>query len=80
MSLEFLSTLALGVAVGAAIGSWRTWAFARKLIHMGVGLDEWSDYCESTMQAHGQAGQRPNDKVSDVSAAGSWRSLKLRTR
>ena len=82
MTLEFLSTLALGVVVGAAIGSWRTWAFARKLIHMGVGLDEWSDYCESTMQAHGQAKQRGDEKASDVlsSAAGSWRSLKLRTR
>ena len=61
MTLEFLSTLALGVAVGAAIGSWRTWAFARKLIHMGVGLDQWSDYCEATMQAHGQAKARRDD-------------------
>jgi hypothetical protein len=62
MSLEFLSTLALGVVVGAAIGSWRTWAFARKLIHMGVGLDQWSDYCEATMQAHGRA-KRAGEEV-----------------
>ena len=61
MTLEFLSTLALGVVVGAAIGSWRTWAFARKLIHMGVGLDQWSDYCEATMQANGQARARRDD-------------------
>jgi hypothetical protein len=82
MTLEFLSTLALGAVIGAAIGSWRTWAFARKLIHMGVGLDEWSEYCEATMQAHGQARQRRDDKASDVlsSAASGWRSLKLRAR
>ena len=61
MSLEFLSTLALGVVVGAAIGSWRTWVFARKLIHMGVGLDQWSDYCEATMQANGQARAKRED-------------------
>lgn len=87
MNLEFLSTLALGAAIGAAIGSWRTWAFARKLIHMGVGLDQWSDYCEATMQAHGRAKARRDDAAaegmaSDVlsSPAGGWRSLKLRAR
>jgi hypothetical protein len=95
MTLEFLSTLALGLVVGAAIGSWRTWAFARKLIHLGVGLDQWSDYCEATMQAHGQA--RRDDATalrrdaeiapaeghaSDVlpSAAGGWGPLRLRAR
>jgi hypothetical protein len=62
MTLEFLSTLTLGALIGGAIGCWRTWAFARKLIHMGVGLDQWSDYCEATMQAHGgQARARRGD-------------------
>jgi hypothetical protein len=34
---------------------WRTWAFSRKLIHLGVSLDQWSEYCEGTMQAVGQS-------------------------
>ena len=53
MTLEIVSALSLGALVGAGAGIWRTWAFARKLIHMGVNLDQWSDYCEATMQARG---------------------------
>ncbi len=53
MTLEILSALSLGALVGAAVGVWRTWAFARKLVHMGINLDQWSDYCEATMQARG---------------------------
>ena len=53
MNLETLSSFFLGATVGASIGIWRTWAFSRKLIHLGVSLDQWSDYCEPTLQAHG---------------------------
>jgi hypothetical protein len=53
MTLEILSALSLGALLGACVGIWRTWAFARKLVHMGISLDQWSDYCEATMQARG---------------------------
>ena len=53
MTLEIVSAVSLGALLGACVGIWRTWAFARKLIHMGVNLDQWSDYCEATMQARG---------------------------
>ena len=55
MNPQVLSALALGLVVGLALGFWRTWAFARKLIHLGVSLDEWADYDERNRQAHGQA-------------------------
>ena len=64
MTLEIVSALSLGALVGAGAGIWRTWAFARKLIHMGVNLDQWSDYCEATMQARGvQRTKRDNITV-----------------
>lgn len=70
MNLEILSTFFLGAIVGASIGTWRTWAFSRKLIHLGVSLDQWSDYCESTMQAVGQS-RAKNDAVAALRQDGA---------
>lgn len=55
MNPDVIAALALGLVVGVALGFWRTWAFARKLIHLGVSLDEWAEYDERNRQAHGQS-------------------------
>jgi hypothetical protein len=39
--------------VGYGLGVWRTWAYARKLIHFGISLDAWIDYKEPERQSHG---------------------------
>lgn len=66
MNLETLSTFFLGATVGASIGIWRTWAFSRKLIHLGVSLDQWSDYCEPTLQAHGYSRPKRDNVASGM--------------
>lgn len=55
MTPDLLLALGFGALCGGALAVWRTWAFARKLIHLGVQLDAWADYDEKTRQAHGQA-------------------------
>ena len=51
MTFEHLVLVAFGFTLGAGVGWWRCWAFARKLIHLGVTLDRWSDYNEPNRQA-----------------------------
>jgi len=50
-----LAAFVAGALFGLSLGIWRTWAFARKLRHMGISLDEWSDYHEGHRQARGQS-------------------------
>ena len=70
MNLEILSAFFLGGVAGASVGIWRTWAFSRKLIHLGVSLDQWSEYCEGTMQAVGQS-RLKRDKVAALRRDGT---------
>jgi len=61
-NLQNLLCLLFGVLLGLGLGTWRTWAYARKLLHFGISLDAWSDYSETQQQAHGAAERRTIDE------------------